>query len=900
MLNEDDNCANASSITLVSPNDPLSEGIPSDTRHCVTMVASQNVTFDWTYSTLDLDPTHDPFGYSINGIFTQLSDDIGASTHSGSETIPVLAGAEFCLILSTIDNRGGSATTVIDRFIANQLIAATYVDGTSVNLGCPGEFYFDRTWSLSDGCGNAAASQVQRITVLDRTAPVVTTTNNSLDPDIDNYICGTAYTFNAGPQLCFLSKTIAKPEWIDACGSTVTRTQSATNNVTISNYGSFVSVDFPVGTTTVSFRAQDCPGNTAICSVTVTIIDNQTPTLTGCPQNQTWAGDQNACTKTITLVIPTAGDNCAVTSVTHTLSGATTLVDNEFPNQLDLNYGVTSIVYAAFDAAGNSATCSFTVNVTDPQPPTVTCPANMTVVADAGVCYHTTAGGLFDATVVDNCPIIPIFTVFGATSASGSASLNGVQFDRGLSTVTWSATDMSSANATCSFVVRVNDTEPPTVPADAGSTVACLAAATVPVIASATDNCTGSINVELLSVVDNPASLTCEGTRTYTYEYSDASGNIASDKWIYTYTVEYQDYTMPANSGSTVACFADITLPTPPSVNDNCGSAITPTGPVTGGTYTSCEGTYTYTWSYTDCEGNTHPWVYTYTIERNDFSMPANGSSTVACIAAATAPVPPSVNDNCGNTIIPTGPATGGTYTSCEGTRTYTYTYTDCEGNSHPWVYTYTIEREDFTMPANGSSTVACIASATPPTPPTVTDACGNALTPVGPPVVSGTYTSCEGTRIYTYTYTDCEGNTHPWVYTYTIEREELTVPAWGSSTVSCITQFTQPTPPVVTDACGNVLTPTGPNLGINYNNCEGIYAYSWTYTDCEGNTSDWVYSYIIDNNTPPAVTNTSSSFDPDFENYVCGASYTFPAGQSSCIINKSLAVPAWADDCGA
>ncbi|MFN7830907.1 MAG: HYR domain-containing protein, partial [Bacteroidota bacterium] len=250
VLNEDDNCANASSITLVSPNDPASHGIPSDTRHCVTMVSSQNVTFDWTYSTLDLDPTHDPFGYSINGIFTQLSDDIGASTHSGSETIPVLAGAEFCLILSTIDNRGGSATTVIDRFIANQLIAATYVDGTSVNLGCPGEFYFDRTWSLSDGCGNAAASQVQRITVLDRTAPVVTTTNNSLDPDIDNYICGTAYTFNAGPQLCFLSKTIAKPEWIDACGSTVTRTQSATNNVTISNYGSFVSVDFPVGTTT--------------------------------------------------------------------------------------------------------------------------------------------------------------------------------------------------------------------------------------------------------------------------------------------------------------------------------------------------------------------------------------------------------------------------------------------------------------------------------------------------------------------------------------------------------------------------------------------------------------------------------------------------------------------------
>ncbi|MBK9017880.1 MAG: hypothetical protein IPM82_29700 [Saprospiraceae bacterium] len=34
--------------------------------------------------------------------------------------------------------------------------------------------------------------------------------------------------------------------------------------------------------------------------------------------------------------------------------------------------------------------------------------------------------------------------------------------------------------------------------------------------------------------------------------------------------------------------------------------------------------------------------------------------------------------------------------------RTYTWTYTDCEGNSHPWSFAYTIERNDFTVPANG------------------------------------------------------------------------------------------------------------------------------------------------------------------------------------------------------
>ncbi|MFN9954240.1 MAG: hypothetical protein ACK55I_14175, partial [bacterium] len=127
---------------------------------------------------------------------------------------------------------------------------------------------------------------------------------------------------------------------------------------------------------------------------------------------------------------------------------------------------------------------------------------------------------------------------------------------------------------------------------------------------------------------------------------------------------------------------AQATQPSPPAVNDNCGNALTPSGPVTGGPYTSCEGTRTWTWTYTDCEGNSHPWVYTYTIERNDFTVPANGSSTVSCIALATTPAPPSVNDNCGNALTPSGPVTGGTYTSCEGTRTFTYTYTDCEGNT--------------------------------------------------------------------------------------------------------------------------------------------------------------------------------------------------------------------------
>ena len=120
-----------------------------------------------------------------------------------------------------------------------------------------------------------------------------------------------------------------------------------------------------------------------------------------------------------------------------------------------------------------------------------------------------------------------------------------------------------------------------------------------------------------------------------------------------------------------------------------------------------CEGDIMYKYAFTDCEGNAHDWTYTYTIEREDFNMPDNQGSTVACIDEAVQPTPPTVTDNCGNTLAPGVAVEGGTYDGCEGTRTFTFTYTDCEGTAHDWTYTYTIEREDFNMPADGGTTVS-------------------------------------------------------------------------------------------------------------------------------------------------------------------------------------------------
>jgi hypothetical protein len=59
----------------------------------------------------------------------------------------------------------------------------------------------------------------------------------------------------------------------------------------------------------------------------------------------------------------------------------------------------------------------------------------------------------------------------------------------------------------------------------------------------------------------------------------------------------------------------------------------------------TCEGDMVYTFTYTDCSGNSHVWTYTYTIDIPDFLLPADGASTVNCPADAVAPTPPNVVD---------------------------------------------------------------------------------------------------------------------------------------------------------------------------------------------------------------------------------------------------------------
>ena len=129
---------------------------------------------------------------------------------------------------------------------------------------------------------------------------------------------------------------------------------------------------------------------------------------------------------------------------------------------------------------------------------------------------------------------------------------------------------------------------------------------------------------------------------------------------------------MPAAGASTVACPADAVAPTVPDVVDNCGRTLTASAPVISAD-PLCAGTKTYTYTFTDCAGQSYDWIYTYTISAPTFTMPAAGASTVACPADAVAPTVPDVVDNCGRTLTASAPVISAD-PLCAGTKTYTYT----------------------------------------------------------------------------------------------------------------------------------------------------------------------------------------------------------------------------------
>jgi HYR domain len=497
------------------------------------------------------------------------------------------------------------------------------------------------------------------VTVNDTQAPTITCPGN--------------VTTTTAPDQCSATVTYGSASANDNCDGTLSPTCTPASGSSFSK-----------GTTTVTCSATDSSGNTGSCNFTVTVNDNQNPTVT-CPTPIITNTASGQCSAAVSYQTPSASDNCPGSTVACSPASGSTFAK-----------GTTTVTCTATDTSGNTGSCQFTVTVNDNQNPTVTCPGNITKSTDSGQCNAVVT--YTTPTANDNCP--------GATVACNPQS--GSTFNKGTTTVTCTATDASGNTGSCQFTVTVNDNQSPTVSCPGNITKStdsgqCNAVVTY-TTPTANDNCPSA------TVACNPQSGSTfnKGTSTVTCTATDTSGNTGSCQ----FTVTVNDNQAPTvtcpgpivTNTTAGRCDAVVTYTTP-TASDNCPGATVACSPVSGTMFP--KGTTTVTCTATDTSGNTGSCQFSVTVndlEKPSITCPNNiTASGTGCVVVNYNN--PTISDNCPGVGVPTcNPPSGTCFPP--GTTTVNCSVTDASQNSNSCSFTVTVTPcTSITCPADITTT---------------------------------------------------------------------------------------------------------------------------------------------------------------------------------------------------
>jgi large repetitive protein len=270
---------------------------------------------------------------------------------------------------------------------------------------------------------------------------------------------------------------------------------------------------FAIGDTQVTCSAHDRAGNIANGAFTVVVRDRAAPRIT---------------VPTDTVVAAADDKNGARVSFSVT---ATDAVDGTIPAACDpppgsvFPLGQTTVSCSAKDAAGNAAQpASFTVAVRDLTPPRFDLPNSPftapTIDANGGpVQFTATAYDAVDGTLAAQC-----------NPSSGET------FPYGRTTVTCTATDNAGNKGTDSFVVRLVDTEAPTLYLPPSPVFGCTCdwpytGGYISWSASGSDNVDGSVDV---TCTPASGSYFLLGDTVVSCSATDSSGNTTIGTFVVT------------------------------------------------------------------------------------------------------------------------------------------------------------------------------------------------------------------------------------------------------------------------------------------------------------------------------------------------------------------------------
>ncbi|GAA4342912.1 HYR domain-containing protein [Flaviaesturariibacter amylovorans] len=277
------------------------------------------------------------------------------------------------------------------------LLSSSHPSGSYFGVGTT-----NVTYTAADPTGNSN-TETFSITILDTQKPIILT-------------CAPAVVVAAGPD-CRATATLPGPTASDNCPSSELV------------YSNDAPATFPIGTTTVTWSVRDGAGNTATCTQLVTVTDSSVPV----PLVDNLPEVTGECSATVTA--PSAQDCDGV--ITATTADPTTYTTP----------GTYTVRWVYTDAAGNSATQQQQVTVYDTVPPSIECPASITVAADQRCGRFVNVG---QATGSDNCSV----TVTGVR-ADGKSLTDC--YPVGTTVITWTAVDGAGHRVSCTQQVTVTE-----------------------------------------------------------------------------------------------------------------------------------------------------------------------------------------------------------------------------------------------------------------------------------------------------------------------------------------------------------------------------------------------------------------------------------------------------------
>lgn len=332
-----DTCA--FSITVNDVQSPTIIDCPSNitvnntTGLCGAIVSwtTPTITDNCSFTLINTANPNDTFPVGLTFVNYTATDPSGNTTVCNfSVTVndtesPIISGCPSDTTISANANCQGIYSWVIPTVAdncPNPTLTSNLPSGAPLPIGTNTIHYF-----ATDAAGNQDSCSFT-VTVIDNTAPIFIS-------------CPTNITLNANAN-CQAVGSWTLPVATDNCPNVILSSTSDIGDI------------FYVGTTPVTYTATDGAGNTATCNFSVTVIDNTPPVINNCPANIT-LNLKTHCDTTVIWNIPTVSDNCPNPTMSPNINSGSTF-----------QIGTTNVIYNASDAAGNTASCSFTVTVIAP------------------------------------------------------------------------------------------------------------------------------------------------------------------------------------------------------------------------------------------------------------------------------------------------------------------------------------------------------------------------------------------------------------------------------------------------------------------------------------------------------------------------------------------------------